>query len=291
MYFLRESKFVLGTQITVSAFVLDKAHALHVIENAFLEVERIDNKYSRFKDSSALSAFNKKLNVWQSIDDEFLYLIKFGERIKERTNGAFDLSVKSILDGWGYDKNYSLQESKSGQLGDIEIDKNNRIKISAEIDLGGIGKGYAIDRMANVLGVLNNFCIDAGGDIFAKGKMDNDNKWKIVFEHPTDLNLGIGEVFVDGFALASSSPARRKWNDRHHLIDTKTCLPAKNMLSVYTQCESALIADAYSTALFVMGFDNAKLALNRLPVEAMLININGDAIKSKGFKGDLYANA
>jgi thiamine biosynthesis lipoprotein len=284
---LEESREVLGGEVSIKMAVFDRARAESALARAFAECERIEATYSRFISGNTLSDLNSRLGEWLEVDDELYALIAFGERLRVSTEGAFDLTVKSILDSWGYDAEYSMEERSGGALGEIEL-RDGQVRLGAEIDLGGIGKGYAIDRIDNVLREFANVCIDAGGDILARGVNSDGKPWRAVFEHPTDIKQGIGFVDVDGLALGCSSPSRRKWRDKHHLVEPKAGLPAKGMLAVYTQADAALIADAYSTALFALGFERAIELLPDLPVEAMLIGLDGKAWRSGGFKGELF---
>ena len=90
-------------------------------------------------------------------------------------------------------------------------------------------------------------------------------------------------------AVGASSPARRKWRNRHHLVDPIRREPAQGMMGVFTQAETALWADIYSTALFVLGFERAQALLPTLKVEALLVASDGRVFKSEGFRGELYA--
>ncbi len=270
----------------------------------FEECHRIEMAYSRFLDDNELSRLNAQLGFWAPVDEELFHLLEFGERLRQRTAGAFDLSVKGILEGWGYDKNYSFEEALAGQTGSFDLRRSEElgfeVRLSVPVELGGLGKGYAVDRMVNLLNghcgelrMLKGFCINAGGDLFVQGGDENGEPWRIAFEHPTDTSLAMGEVKLYGpAALAASSPSRRQWTNgekrRHHLVDPRSGEAAENMLAVYTQAPAALLADAYSTALFVLGFEAAQALLPELPVEAMLIGPQGQVWRSEGFKGELY---
>jgi thiamine biosynthesis lipoprotein ApbE len=249
----------LGTPIVITVVAHDEARAREAIERAFVECARIEQAYSRFSDSNELSALNAQVGNWTEVSGELYKLIEFGERVKERTGGAFDLTVKSILEGWGYDAAYSLKEGESGQTGQIEL-ADGRVKLSAPLELGGLGKGYAIDRMDSFLQDFANVCINAGGDL----RCGRGRKWpslRIVFEHPTDITKAIGFVDTSDLALACSSPSRGAGQGRlssprrHHLGFAE-----RRSRREYAGRVHSLVAllDAYSTALFVLGFEKAK---------------------------------
>lgn len=259
------------------------------ISRAFLECERIEKSFSRFVSESELSQLNKNTNSWQTVSDEMYLLLSLFVEIFETTNGALDPTVCGVLEGWGYDPEYSLREHAAGETGTVKLRKKNEVCISSPIDFGAIGKGYALDRMLLFLEDFSNVFLDAGGDLYGRGKNEKGEPWKVAFEHPTDISLGIGEVEVDEFFLGASSPSRRKWRDRHHLVNPKKKIPADDMEIVFTQAKKGLLADAFSTALFVMGFEKAKEVMPSLPVEAMIIGKNNEIFRSSGFQGKLYS--
>lgn len=284
----------LGTPIVITVAAHDEARARAAIDCAFAEAARIERAYSRFLENNELSDLNAHVGEWGQVSEELYKLIEFGERVKEKTGGAFNLTVKTILEGWGYDKAYSLQEGLPGHTGRIEL-WDGKVRLSAPMELGGLGKGYAVDRMDSFLQDFANVCINAGGDLKVRGQdPDSLNQgWRIVFEHPMDITKGIGLVDTSDLALACSSPSRRSWRDRHHLVDARSGEPAAGMMAVYTQSSSALLADAYSTALFALGYEKARELLEgpgplRGLVEAMLIGPQGQIYLSAGFQGTLF---
>lgn len=270
------------------------------IKEAFAEAKRVELAYSRFLQGNELFDLNNKVGQWVQVSEELFELLKFGKRLNEQTEGAFDLTVKSLLEAWGYDPEYSFKLKEGAKLGSIELKKENLVRLGAPVEIGAIGKGYTVDRMVEILKILKNFCINAGGDIFAEGSdlIKSESKkdslalasagWKIVLEDPRDLSRAIGETYVQGFAVACSSPIKRSWLDKHHLIDARKFKPAAKMCAVYTQAKNCLWADAYSTALFVLGFEEAKYKVGKFPVEALLISKDGMIFKTDAFKVELF---
>ncbi len=288
----------LGTPIILTIVTDDEAGARLAAKLAFEEAERIEKSYSRFLEGNELADLNARVGKWTTVSEELFNLIAFGVRLGERTRGAFDLTVKSILEGWGYDASYSLKEGTPGRTGGVELGEDFSVRAMATIELGGLGKGYAIDRMLSFLREFPNVSINAGGDLIVRGVDEDEKPWRIVLEHPTDTTQGIGYVDTTGLALAASSPSRRAWRNRHHLVDPRKVEPAMNMLAVYTQSSSALLSDSYATALFVLGFEEAKSLLQGngglrplLPVEALLVSPEGKAYRSGGFQGVLFGES
>ncbi len=250
---------------------------------AFNECERIENTYSRFIKSSDLSRLNGKLGSWQKVSPEFFMLLQYAENIRKMSNGAFNIGIESILSSWGYDADYSLLENGKGVCATVQLKQPNLVHLTAPIDFGGLGKGYALNRMKQCMNGVEDFLIDAGGDLYACGKNHQNKPWKIVFEHPKDVTLEIDDLF-----MASSSPSRRKWRQFHHLVNPIKKQPADDMLITFVQGQDGMLCDAFSTALFAMGFEQAKSILDDLPLEAALVATNGKVMKSKGFVGEFY---
>ncbi len=289
----KQSRELLGSQITLT--VCDEAakknEVEHAIQAAFSECERIEKQFSRFIKTSELSELNQRIDEPTKVSEECFLLLEFAEQIKQATRGAFDISVHSVLAGWGYDAEYSLQEKSKGEIGPIVLDRANlSVTLSAPIDFGGIGKGYALDRMLPFFEGFSNILLDAGGDLYARGTDENNKAWKILFEHPSDTNKAIGHVQTAQMFFAASSPSRRTWRNRHHLVHPLNKAPADDMSMTYIQAPKGIIADALATALFVLGWEQAITVLPELGAEAMLISKNGKIFRSKGFEGELYAS-
>lgn len=352
---LDERQNVLGTVVRIVVVDAQTLPAKKAVQEAFAECQRLDLEYSRFRKNNQLTELNAKINVWQEVNPELYFLLEQGLEITKKTGGAFTLGVKTLLENWGYDAEYSLKPSvaarvEAGQpesaqfefggqevqnpagkiLRDVapgapilpyELSAPNKVKLFMPIELGGLGKGYALDLMVEKLKDFLNVCIDAGGDLYAKGFSEMSDstqhgaskKWEILFEHPNDVTMAMGRVSVDGFFLAASNPLKRRWKvkaeeaksgamEYHHLVDPISKKPADKMQAVYTQAKIGLLADAYSTALFVMGFDRAKELLSSMQgaqpkkylenpvqvVEAMLVSPKGEIFKTSGFKGELF---
>lgn len=268
-------------------------------------VQRFEANYSRFLKGNVLGRLNSSLGHWSMVSEECYHLFSFAQKMERLSLGAFDIGVKSLLEQWGYDADYSLEEKlivhsvieRTQKIENVEqtfeLRPPNEVFLYKPIEFGGFGKGYAIDQVVQVLNGLQSFLIDAGGDLYGRGLDPEGRPWRIAFEHPLDFTQAIGvcEIPFEGLALACSSPNRRRWRDRHHLVNPYNKAPANGMLAVYTQAASALEADAWATALFVMGFESAQKKLLELPLEAMLIAPSGAIFKTANFCGNLFVES
>lgn len=275
---VEEAKELLGTLVKIILVGENEDEMRAAIGKAFFECERIGKLYSRYCEDSEVSRLNRSIGSWLQVDPEFYGLIVWSSKFKHETRGAFDITVKNV-------------KQIGTEMGVIELADNMMVRINSEIDLGGMGKGYAIDQMLKELSGFQDVFINAGGELYGRGLCESGNPWRTFFEHPTKADELIGSVFMEDFALSCSNQRKRKWRESHCLVNPRTLQPADDMLSVYVQSASAAMSDAYSTALFVMGYEVAKKHLAKLPVEAMLISKEGKIFKSPDFKGELFLSA
>lgn len=299
MRFIREIE-ALGSRISLE-IITDDVRTAEIKSRQFFDVIRgLEKKYSRFDDNSVLSKLNKSLNEWVNIDGEFYALLKLAEQLLLKTNGYFDIGMEKVLSGLGYDKDYSFRATadKFSFDSSFELKKGSQVRITTPIELGGLIKGHVLDLGADIFRDFENVCVDGGGDIWLKGHNHEGKPWKILFEHPSDETMAFGSVSSTRLFLAGSSPNKRKWSSiagtntrqHHHLINPKEKQPARQMSAVFTQSSSGLMADAMATALFVMGYENAKGYLGtHKEFEALLISPEGKMFKTEGFQGEFWS--
>lgn len=284
---ITKQKELLGTVIKIT---VPESNS-NLISKCFNELKRIEKKYSRFIDNSYINKLNSKLNEYQEVDDETLEIIKTAVKINKITNGYFDITLKRNLENLGYDKNYSFKKrlSLTNPLKSNKIKvKDNKIKLSKEIEIGGFGKGYAIDKLRQILDEnhIKEYFINAGGDVFSKCNKEDS----IALENPINTQYVIGEIKIKNECLCSSSSNRRKWGkDQHHLIDPNTKKPSKSdIIGLFVRHDNGLECDAYATALYCMGFDKAIEFSKKNSLSVLLISNKNKTYSSNNFNWEKY---
>lgn len=246
------------------------------IEDAFGEFDRIVKAYTRFNENSELSNLNRRQGEPTKVSEEFFMLIKKMFDLHEQTNGIFDPSIIDYLEAYGYDASYDFSKLDDPKLVDrinaisakrkywkpVGLDARNlmvTLNSDQRLDLGGIGKGYAIDCAAKkLLEVSEDFLIDGGGDIYAHGKNEEGGPWvaalKTIDADKQEKIMGGMELHNE--ALASSGSWARKVKQFHHILNPKTGKPVEaDYSTVFVKAPTATEADAWATALFVGGRD------------------------------------
>ena len=308
------SEQLMGTLIEIKL----PAASAHLFPECFSEIRRIENAFSRFLPDSELSRLDSRLGSWQGASEEFIFLLRKGEEFGRITGGQFDITLKELLEEMGYGPK-STDSSLSSRSGSPRSDqkqagkhsplshlasalrsfsppflidgKNQKVLLNRQVEFGGFGKGYALDRVRALLeskGVFH-YCINAGGDIFAR-QGEGFGPWEILLEHPDDPSMAIGTVKVSNSAIAGSAANRRRWNGMHHLIDPKARRPSTGMKAAFVAAKTGMEADAYATALFTSGFERAVSLLSRLPVDVLLISEEGRIHESRGFGATLFTS-
>ena len=256
----------MDTYCTIQAFgsrnKVDRA-----VSAALDRMEEIDKKFNFLNPRSPLYDFNFK-NVPIS-DPEIIELIRIAQSISEQSEGTFDITIQPLLELWGfYGESPDLPQEKAIDNCLRKIGYRNLVlkdrqlesrQLGIHIDLGGIAKGYAINEALKVLkeAGIDSALIDAGGDIYVTGKIKGEY-WNIGIKNPRAAG-DIGVVQVSNLAVVTSGDYERFFIRDGvkycHILDPKTGYPARGLVSVTVISSDPILADAWATALFVLGTD------------------------------------
>ncbi|MBR3932580.1 MAG: FAD:protein FMN transferase [Clostridia bacterium] len=268
------TEFALNTVITITAYG-DKAQ--EAMDASFAEVKRIENLLSAYIDGSDISKINKSAcDAPVEVSDETINVLTKALEMSQKTDGAFDITVKPLVDLWDIKSENPKIPSEDAintaknlvGYKDVVID-GNRVsfkKQGMKIDLGGAAKGYCADKVIEVLKSygVKNALIDLGGNIYALGKNENGDNWRIGLQDPTSArgeHFSVEEI-SDKTAVTSGSYERYFEKDGkiyHHILNPETGRPADSgLISVTVISKNSFEADMLSTAVFVMGSEKFK---------------------------------
>ncbi len=293
-----ETKESMGTFVTITVYNENKEAAEKAIAKAFKEIERIEGILSNYKNVSEVYLLNKNGEI-DGASNELVYVLGKSLRYGDLSRGAFDITVQPILDL--YTKSFQelkrppteeeIKETlKSVGYENIFI-KNKHIeftKPNMKITLGGIAKGYIIDKAIDVLEKqgVEHALVNAGGDMRAIGNKGKEN-WQIALQNPRNRQEFITTVLLNNKAVATSGDYERYFNENktfHHIVDPRTGYSATELISVTIVADKAIDADALATAVFVLGKEEGlKLIESLKDIEALIITEDREIIRSKGF--------
>lgn len=299
----------MNTLIQMTLFS-DKAtvYTQQKIQAAFDCFDQVVKKYTRFSPRSELSALNNSGGTPMKVSSELFMLIKYMLELAKLSNGSYDPTIIDLLETYGYDQKSTFENLDDPNLylkiqkliktrphfSSIKLDsKDLTIELAKRqrLDLGSVGKGYAIDLAYDLLEEFPSFMINAGGDIRVKGPKPDGSKWEIGLQKTQAPNKGlteeklIGRVQLNQGSLCGSGGWARKIKFFHHLLNPKTGMPINSISQTFTFAETAMKADAWATILFTLGFDGLQL-LEAQGISGMVIGNDG----SKSYTGDIFSN-
>jgi thiamine biosynthesis lipoprotein len=254
------------------------------VERAFDWFHRIERVCSRFDATSEVRQLASRPNEPIPVSDILFGTASFALALAEETGGAFDPTVGQRMEQRGFDRNYRTGEpigntvtaDSTPTYRDVHIDEHERTLMldrSLVLDLGAVAKGFAIDMAAQELRHLENFAIDAGGDLFLSGHNEHDLPWRVGIRHPRDAKMTIAEVEVSSVAVCTSGDyLRRNPDGEHHIMDPRTGDAMNAVISATVTAPLAIVADGLATAAFVLGPQDGIALLERHGVEGLLIS-------------------
>lgn len=260
-------------------------------------IKNFEEDYTRFTDTS----FIGKLNQSKSLEDfpaELYDIITYSEKISFASHGFFDISFGKVLEEIGYDKELTFKPRPNINFKPkgIKTLSKSRIEIfeDTSLDLGGIGKGWLIDKITDYFkkNNLKYFIINGGGDIFAT--TNKNNSFECTLENPFDIQESIGSISIENESIACSSPNRRSWIDStsgkkySHLILKDGGLTNEKKVAVFTQAKTATLADVLSTAIFVSPIEVVENIYKQFEVEFMIVFEDNTYFKTEKYKGELF---
>lgn len=292
---IKQTRMIMGTFAEVSIYSNDEKTAGNAIEEALNEMERMDRIMSNYKNDSELSKVNKKAAKSPvPCNAELLDVIEQSQYYSELSGGAFDITVSPIVALWGFfsEKGHVPPDKEIERLlpavsyKNIVIDRGNNPKkpgtvflknMKTQIDLGAIGKGYAVDKALEIIRKcgINNGCINLGGNIYVLGTPPGKNAWKIGVQHPRNVNEILGYLELKNEATATSGDYERffEFNGKRysHILNPQTGRPVSGTIATTIVAPTGTEVDALSTSVFVLGHEKGLELVKRIPnVDAMI---------------------
>lgn len=301
----REVRLLMDTGVEIVLLADSPTEAGQISDQVFDEMERLESRFSRSLAGSEISSLNHQAGKGPvAVSPETIDLLEQARHYSDLSKGAFDPTIAPLLDRWGFPEgNYRVPADSEIKallpLVDytlVAIDRpRQQASLLAEgvcLDVGGIAKGYIIDRGVDRLrqaGVSHGF-IDAGGDIGIAGPRPGGEPWRIGIRHPRQEEKMLAVIPLSSGAIATSGDYERMFEQGgqryHHILDPDTGYPANRLISATVIAPTATEADALSTAVFVLGPEQGlKLVESLSGVEAILVTPRLEVIISSGLQG------
>ena len=270
---LESSVVAMGSAYSVAVYGDDRTRMEGAVDAAFEEVRRLDQMLSNYKAESELSELNR-LAAEQPVQvtPEMFSLLSACAEYSRESEGAFDITVGPLMKIWGFYKGTGRLPHRAEIRGaldrvgyrNIVLDAANRTvrfaQAGVELDPGGIGKGYAVDRMIEVLkqyGIHTALVSASGSSIYGLGAPPGEKGWRVQIRDPKDANKSVAEVYLKDESMSTSGNYEKFFHAEgrvySHIMDPRTGWPAQGVLSVSAIAPRTLDSEAWTKPLFVNG--------------------------------------
>ena len=304
----KKASLSMGTVFEATIYAPDKYVAEKTFNDVFQEINRLDYLMSNYKKESVLSELNKNASAEPAnCNKELASVIEQSLQYSDITDGAFDITIGPLMKKWGFFKKKGRIPGKEELESVLEsvsykniIIEEKTIKSLAKnpgtvktvffknpdtrIDLGGIGKGYAVDRAVSVLkqNGISSALINFAGNIYTFGTPPGKESWVIGLQHPRESEGLLGTFEIKDKAVSTSGDYEKFFTIEgkrySHIIDPRTGNPVKGIVSVTIVTGNATRADALSTGIFVLGLEKGMDLIEQLPdVEGIIVYENADS--------------
>ncbi|MBI2378397.1 MAG: FAD:protein FMN transferase [Deltaproteobacteria bacterium] len=300
---------VMGTELAVRVVVekdSERNKAEAAIEQAEKELRRIEDLLSEWKPESPIGRLNANPTSGVELPDEAFQMLLRTLEWSRKSHGAFDPTFASIWGLWRFDPGDASriptpeEAKRRASLIDytaIDLDPTKRWvrmkKPGMKLGLGGIAKGYSVDRVVELLRSRGfaNFFVKLGGELFLSGRR-GDRPWIAGIQDPRNRDAYFATLALENSAFTTSGDYERfliKDGVRyHHIIDPATGYPARRCRAVTIVAPKCEDADALSTSVFVLGPEKGMELVRSLPgVEAVIVDALGKVSVSPGLAGKL----
>ena len=295
---IEDTRVSMNTDVTITVMHPDISEADRAISCAFAEVYKIEHLMSCTEEGSEVTRLNDNGSLPDASSD-LRYVVTKSVRYSELTNGSFDITVLPVINLWK-ERMRAGSPPTSDEINEtLELVNYENITIgngsisfsqgSMGITLGGIAKGYAIDRAIEVLKEhhIEHALVNAGGDIRAMGYKTKDEPWNVALRNPKNRTEHITILNLHDMSVATSGNYERYFSEEaraSHIIDPKTGYATDKLLSATIIAENATDADALATAVFVLGEVGGMELVERLDgVEGLIITRDRRILRSSGF--------
>lgn len=302
----RKTKTIMDTMVTITVVTDTPSGADEVIARAFQEIERLEKAANRYSQNSEIAKINSHAGLTPvTVSPDIIELLIKAQQVSEKTDGAFDITIGPIVSLYDF-RNQRTPSPDMIKRSLTLVNYRNMIidrerstvflkKKGMLIDPGGIMKGYAADRAAEILQIngVHSGIVAVGGDIRPFGLRADGTQWRVGIRHPRAIDQDdvIGVIELSNLSISTSGDYERFFmqdaNRIHHLLSPQTGYPSIGCRSVSVISADGALADAYSTGIFILGRELGMKTLEQNGLEGVIVDDEGILHATPGIKGRL----
>ncbi len=295
----------MGSELRVTAWTADEAGALSAFDAVFNEFDRLESLMSTWRPGSDVERLNAAAGEQPvRVSSDVVSVLEAARQASEWTGGKFDVTFGALSGLWKFDhdRDDTIPDMREVRARLPLIDYR-ALKIDPQggtaflerrgmgVNLGGIGKGYALDRGIAILRArgFNDFLIRAGGDMYAAGHRGGQ-PWRVGIQDPRGSGgRAFARLAVSDSTVSTSGDYERAFVKDgvryHHIIDPTTGEPARGCRSTTVLTRQAVLADALSKSVFLLGVERGMALFERLHVEAVVVTTKNEVLVTPGLRG------
>ena len=304
-HLVRRGFEAMGTEVSFAVLGDDDAAANKAIDDAFAEIKRIEGLMTTWRPDSEVSRINENAGRKPvTVSPETLEVIEAAQASSKRSNGAFDITFFALHGLWKFDQDLTAKVPTAAEIKKrlplvdwhkVIVNHDKRTvylaKKGMRISLGGIAKGYAVDRAVAVLrrAGFDDAIVQAGGDLMCAGSK-NGRPWVTGIRDPRgDRGAVFAKMLLTNHAFSTAGDYERFFildgKRYHHILDPRTGYPATRSRSVTIYAPTALLADAVDDAVFILGWKKGFEMIEKIPdVGAVVVDDQGQVHVSSRVK-------
>ena len=299
----KDTQFLMDTVMEITAYGDNKEEA---VKEAFKEIKHIHELSDNFDEHSQVSQVNQMAGQQPvKVDHELIRMIQRANELSDRLDGTFDVTIGPLTDLWGIGRkgDYVPSQEEIEQVLPLvnyhllEVNQQENTlylpKKGMKLDLGGIAKGYAVDRAIEILKAqgIKSALINAGGDARVSGGRPDGTPWRIGVQHPRNTEGVIAKLALTGWDnMETSGDYQRfivsKGVRYSHILDPRTGRQPQGTISVTLVGNSSTDDDIFSTALFILGPEKGMEKIKDFPgAEAIFVDEKEKVYVTPGLEG------
>lgn len=299
----------MDTLVKIKVYAPTEEQAKKAAQAAFQEFRRLEILANRYPSSPGRWSQVQEINAQAGkspvpVSRDIFTMVSLSKKYHEETGGAFEVTIGPVIDLWGFGQETKRVPPTEELQATLSLVGSDKILLDREkqtvfltqekmsLDLGGIAKGYAADRAAQILKEygIEKALINAGGNILVLGEKASNKPWKIGIQHPRQGEKIMATLELKDQAAVTSGDYQRYFLEGgeryHHLLNPKTGLPAGELISVTVIAPNSTEADILSTAFFIMGLEKSLAYLEKHPeLGAVFVTPEEEIILSPGLEG------
>jgi thiamine biosynthesis lipoprotein len=311
-HLVERTRASMGAEVHLSAWTSDETGAISAFEAVFKELERLESLMSVWRPGSDIVRLNEAAGVSAvAVSPDVMEALRVARDVGDWTDGAFDITFGALSDVWKFDHDQDDRIPTADEIARrvplvdyraLSLDLSAGTAYIAgrgmRAHLGGIGKGYAVDHAAGILRSrgMRDFMVQFGGDLYAGGRR-GDRPWRLGIRDPRGpADSVFAAIDLTDSAFSTSGDYERFFlrngQRYHHILDPRTGEPARGSRSVTIVADTAALADALSTGVFVLGHEKGMRLIERLPrIEGVIVTSDNRVLVSSGLKNRLEIRA